>query len=372
MLAYVISFVVACLICSGIMPAVARLAERLGAVDAPGGRRIHRGSIPRLGGIAIFLGFVGGTGAATLMAGRAESFSDPAEVRWWGVALGMLVIFLGGLLDDVRGLSAGRKLLIQVAAAGIAIGSGFTVSLVSLPFGGGSFELGWVGPVAAFAWILLITNAMNLIDGLDGLAGGLALITTTTVASVALAMDRFGVVICALGLAGALIGFLRHNFAPARIFMGDAGSQFLGYVLAVISIRGSQKGATAVAMMVPLLAFGLPILDVATTIVRRMRTPGGTGSTPAVVLRRLGSPDRRHLHHNLLDLGMTPRRAVLAMYLIGALFALSGYLCLARNSLPMAALVLMLSVGSIVVIKLVVLTVETSDWAEPSEGREPR
>lgn len=350
---YLTSFVVALAVTSGLMPAVIRTAQRVGAVDHPGGRRVHGGAVPRLGGIGIFLGFVGGVGATTLMAGRAESLSDLADYRWTGVAVAMALIFLAGLLDDLYGFGPSTKLLFQVIAATIAVLSGFSIPTITSPVGG-ALDLGWLSPWVTVGWILLVTNAINLMDGLDGLAGGLALIVTTTVAAVALTMDHFGVVICAVALAGSLMGFLRYNFTPARIFMGDGGSQFLGYTLAVISIRGAQKGATAVAILVPLLALGLPILDLATTVARRARRDNV--SEPAGLLgllRRVSRPDREHLHHNLLDLGLPPRRAALALYLVASLFALSGYLCMAHNSLSLAVFTLFLSVGSVALIKVV-------------------
>ena len=166
-------------------------------------------------------------------------------------------------------------------------------------------------------------------------------------------MEQFGVVISAIALAGALIGFLRHNFTPARIFMGDGGSQFVGYVLAVISIRGSQKGATAVAILVPVLVLALPILDVATTIVRRLRRAVLITRSPMRIIRYVSRADREHLHHNLLDLGLSPRLAVLALYLVASLFALTAYLSVAHNSMRLAVVVLVVSIGSVVLIKSV-------------------
>jgi len=352
---YFTSFVVALVVAFGVMPLVIRLAHRVGAVDRPGERRIHSGSIPRLGGIGIFVAFLAGLGASTLIAGRGGTIGGPADYNWPGVALGMTVIFLAGVYDDLRGLRPSIKLAFQTAAAAIAVLSGFRIDVISSPFGG-SMDLGSLGVWVTFGWILLVINAMNLIDGLDGLAGGLALIVTTTVATVALTMDQFGVVASAMALAGAVIGFLRYNFAPAQIFMGDGGSQFLGYVLAVISIRGSQKGATAVAILVPLLSFGLPIMDVFMAVGRRAWRNGSDaeGKGPLAVLRRVSRADREHLHHNLLDLGLSPRRAALALYVIASAFALSGYLFLARNSLYLAVLTLVLSLGSVAVIKIVV------------------
>jgi UDP-GlcNAc:undecaprenyl-phosphate GlcNAc-1-phosphate transferase len=351
LLNYATSFGVAVIVSGAVLPAVIRAAHRFGAVDRPGGRRVHQGEIPRLGGIGIFLGFVAGVGTSLMVAGRAHGVGNPDEYQWYGAAIGACLIFAAGLLDDLFDFRPAVKFALQVMAAAVAVGSGLTVEAMTIPFLG-TVELGILGPVAAMAWILIATNAMNLIDGLDGLAGGIALIVTTTMAFVAVAMGRFGVVILAMALAGALVGFLRYNFSPARIFMGDGGSQFLGFTLAVISIRGSQKGATAVAIMVPLLVLGLPLLDLATTVLRRARSNGEASTGPLDVVRRIARADRKHLHHNLLDFGWHPRKAVLALYGIAALFALSGYFSLVQKSLPLAGLTMILSIGAVVAIKL--------------------
>ncbi len=350
LLPYVVSLLVGFLVSAGILPAVIRTAHRFGVVDRPGGRRVHQRAIPRLGGVGIFLGFVAGTGCATLVAGRASSLGDATAFSWEWLAFGMALIFVSGLADDLFQLRPSTKLLLQIAAVVIAVLSGFTIQSFTSPFGN-VITLGAASPWVTGVWILLIVNAINLIDGLDGLAGGLSLIVTATIASVAIGMEQFGVVISAVALAGALIGFLRHNFTPAQIFMGDGGSQFLGYVLAVISIRGSQKGTTAVAILVPVLVLGLPILDVATTIVRRIRRSILTTRNPVTIMRYVFRADREHLHHNLLDLGLSPRVAVLALYLVASLFALSAYLSVAHNSARLAVVVLVVSVGSVVLIK---------------------
>jgi UDP-GlcNAc:undecaprenyl-phosphate GlcNAc-1-phosphate transferase len=351
---YLITFLVAFGVSAGVLPFVIRLAHRFGAVDRPDARRVHRGEIPRLGGIGIALGFSIGVGAGLLVAGRAHAvMGEVHNQAWYGTAIGLGIIFVAGLLDDLYQFRPHTKFLLQVVAAGTAVSTGVTVEAVTLPFGS-DLSLGVLGPVAALAWILLVTNALNLIDGLDGLAGGLTLIMAAPVAAVALTTDQFAVVVCATALAGSVMGFLRYNFAPARIFMGDAGSQFLGFALAVISLRGSQKGTTAIAIVVPLLAFGLPLLDLSMAILRRWgrEHEEDRGSVPMRVLRRIGRADREHLHHNLLDLGLSPRKALLALYAIAGLFAVSAYLMVATNSLVMAIFTLMASLGGVAAIKL--------------------
>lgn len=364
---YAVSFLVALGVTIGILPAVIRLARRLGAIDLPGGRRAHQGDVPRLGGVGIYLGFVAGVGVTMLLAGRAGSLSEPgSDFPWAGAALGATILFLAGVLDDLRDFSPATKFLCQIAAALVAIAFGVRVDTLTGPLGE-PLALGTLAsPILTIAWILVVTNAMNLIDGLDGLAGGLALIVTTTMASIALALGHFGVVACSVALSGALVGFLRFNFNPAKIFMGDGGSQFLGFMLAIVSIRGSVKGATAVTVFVPILLLGLPLADLGTTILRR--AVRGGKARPRDLLRRIARADREHLHHNLLDLGLSPRRAVLFLYLIASTFALAGYLSASRSGLPLAATMLVLSIGAVVAIKLALLLVRGQPSAGSSAG----
>jgi len=352
LLEYIVCFVLAMLVSAGILPALIRESHRAGIVDRPGGRRSHSGDVPRLGGVGIFLGFVGGVGTALLLAGQAPSLGEGTSgFPWAGAGVGATIVFGAGLLDDFRQFRPRTKFLFQLVGAAVAVSYGVRVEALSLPIGG-LVPLGSWSPIITVAWILVVTNAMNLIDGLDGLAGGIALIVTTVMAFVSLALGHFGAAICAVGLAGALVGFLRYNLNPAQIFMGDGGSQFLGFVLAIISIRGSIKGATAVALTMPLLVLGVPLLDLTTTVARRALRRGETDPLLArSLLRRISSADREHLHHNLVDMGLSPRRAALALFLLASVFALSGYLSLARNSLPLAGLLLVLCVGSVAIIK---------------------
>ena len=350
-LEYVMSFGLAMLVSACLLPALIRLAHRTGAVDRPGGRRGHSGEVPRIGGIAIFLGFVGGVGTALLLAGQAESLGEATSgFPWAGAGLGATIVFVAGLLDDFKQFRPRTKFVFQLVGASVAVAFGVSIDALSLPIGG-PYVLGVWSPLVTLGWILIVTNAMNLIDGLDGLAGGLALIVTTVMAFVSFALGHFGAAVCAVGLAGALIGFLRFNMNPARVFMGDGGSQFLGFMLAIISIRGSIKGAAAVALTMPLLVLAVPLLDLTMTVARRAwRSETGVRDLGALV-RQIASADREHLHHNLVDLGLSPRRAVLALYLLASIFALAGYLSLARNSLALAGLLLVLCVGSVVLVK---------------------
>ena len=369
LIANVVALLLGVLVSAGTLPTAIRVGRHLGAVDAPGGRRSHRGDIPRLGGIGIFSGFVVGVGAALLIAGRARSLGDPtSDFPWAGAGLGAAIIFVAGLLDDLRQFRPRTKFLLQFLAAGVAIAFGVRIDSVGVPFLD-VIQLGAWSPIVTMAWLLVITNAMNLIDGLDGLAGGLGLIVTTTMAFIALGGEHYGIVMCAVGLAGALIGFLWYNFNPARIFMGDGGSQFLGFMLALISIRGSAKGATAVALSLPILLMGVPLLDLTTTVARRaLRGPAEGSVGPNTILHRISRADREHLHHNLLDLGWSPRRAVLLLYLIASGFALAAYLSLTRSSLPVAGVLLILSIACVATIKLAPGVLRAQAPPGPSDG----
>ena len=337
-----------------ITPGIIRLAHALGAVDVPGSRKVHAEPIPRIGGIAVFVGFA----TSLLFAGWAAGVlgSDyQAGVVWWGLAVAATGMMVVGLVDDLCGLSYRWKLAAQMLGATWIWYCGFRIEFVSHPFGGW-LEVDVLSLPLTILWIVGITNAVNLIDGLDGLATGIALITTLAVAVIAFVRVELGLTAVSIALAGSLLGFLRFNFNPARIFLGDSGSMFLGFVLAVMSVRGSQKGPTIVAIFVPMLVLGLPLLDTGLAVVRRLYRLHNRGlrsdSAPLrYVLNNIGEvflPDREHVHHRLLEVGLSHRRAVLVLYGVGVLFAASGFALVVVNSLWLASLlvaVLTISIG---------------------------
>jgi len=322
-------------------PLVRLLALRIGAVDRPGERKIHTEPIPRLGGVGVAMA----AGLTVLLAHALEGVDDvfiPLDLAAWTPMLfGALIVFVGGVWDDIRPLSAGTKFLFQAAAAGVAIWSGIRIEQVFF-FGTGIWDLGILAIPLTFVWIVGITNAFNLVDGLDGLAAGLASIAAGTCAAIFLlrgdAQDAMLLVI----LVGALAGFLRYNFNPARIFLGDSGSLLIGYVLAVMAITGSQKGATVMAVIVPLLVFGLPILDTLLSMARRfvgglrMIEPYKAPLKQRVLAtKRMFEADQGHIHHRLIALGFSHRNAVLTMYAIAlglSLMALISVLAQFRNA----------------------------------------
>ncbi len=310
----------------GVTPWAIRLAHVLGAVDHPDSRKVHEAPMPRIGGVAVFAGVAVGLSFAR-WAGGAYS----PELRYQAAVLAITAssMFLLGFLDDVRGVGFGWKFLAQIAAGVAAWGAGFRIDMISLPLSSHVYNLEMLSLPVTLLWIVGITNAVNLIDGLDGLAAGTALITTVAVAVSSSFRGHLGVLAVSVALVGSLLGFLRWNFRPARIFLGDSGSLFLGFLLAVISIRGSQKGSTVVAVLAPVLLLALPIADTGLAVLRRgyrllatsTRSPDGVRHVArnlTVVFR----PDQGHIHHQLVARGLGHRQAVLLLYAVASLSAL--------------------------------------------------
>ncbi|MFN8625534.1 MAG: hypothetical protein U0587_06065 [Candidatus Binatia bacterium] len=336
-------------------PAVRWLAFRLGAVDEPGGRRLHRGRIPRLGGLAVLLAYLGALALGMLV---DLYFLEMFWVYGWGwrwLLTGMLIVCAIGVADDIWSLGALPKVGFQVLAGGLVLWGGHGIHAITDPFTGTAIELGWLDTPLTLLWVVGITNAFNLIDGLDGLATGVALIASTTLFVVCLAGGNVQVAMLAAALSGALLGFLCYNFNPASVFLGDSGSLLLGYLLSVLSIKGAQKGTTAVVVLVPLLALGLPIMDTVLAIVRRLlrvlnvvHTDREHNEHRFVVIggASVFRADCDHIHHRLLAMGFTKRRAVLLLY--GACVALSvlAFLAVSLKGFQNAILVATVAVGT--------------------------
>jgi len=284
-------------------PLVIRLARRAGALDRPGPRRIHAQPVPTMGGLAVALAVLG-------VAWGARAFPGPAgllELKpLLGLTLAAIPILALGAVDDVRGTRPWVKLAIQTCAALVLVLFGYGVPLITNPFGG-SFTTGILDVPLTVAWVLIVINAINLIDGLDGLASGAVLIASMSLWWVGRSHGDFYVMFVSSLMAGATLGFLRYNFPPARVFMGDTGSNFLGLVLAAASLLEHRKGTAAVTLLFPLVAMGLPIADSVLAFARR-----AARGTP--VFR----PDSEHIHHRLLRLGLSPRNALFVLW----------YLCL--------------------------------------------
>ncbi|HEV8323796.1 MAG TPA: MraY family glycosyltransferase [Myxococcota bacterium] len=309
-------------LCGAVLtPLVRRLARRYGAVDQTlSSRKIHGRPVPRLGGIAIVASFYAPLIGLLFLNTGAGGLFYADRARALGLFVGGIAIALLGVYDDLRGAGAGKKFVVQFAVAGLMYYLGFRVDLLANPFGA-PIALGALGLPFTLLWIVGVINAVNLIDGLDGLAGGVALFAVGTTFTLAAIRGVPLMVLLMAALAGAIIGFLIYNWNPASIFMGDSGSMFLGFVLSVSAIMTNQKSSTAVAILIPITALGLPILDTLLAMVRR-----------AVLGKPLFSADKEHIHHRLLALGLSQRQAVVALYVLCALLGGTALLLTYANS----------------------------------------
>ena len=327
-------FAASAILSLALTPLVARLAWRLGAVDLPAARKLHRAPVPRLGGVAVAVAAMlttAGSMVVDLFLGRPPA----VDLRTWAALLiGGGCVLAVGIRDDVRPVAPLVKLGVQIVAALAVVVIGVRVENITL-FGTTS----WLGALAipvTVAWVVLLTNAFNLMDGLDGLATGLAIIAAITSGTLLILRgDTQGAMAIAV-LLGALCGFLPYNVGPATIFLGDSGSLLVGYALAVTAITGVQKSATSLAVAVPLLIFALPIAETVMSAARRLLTPtvAASGRPLTDVGRRLHhvlEADRAHIHHRLLDRGLSQRNVVLLLYAVSVFLSL---LALATATLP--------------------------------------
>ena len=284
-------------------PLAIAVARKLKVVDIPNERKVHSAAIPRMGGVAIYGAFVLGTLALGL-------YTRPVAALLLASSLVMLV----GWVDDVRGISPKLKLLGQLIASLVLIKGGFFVQFITNPFtDGGLISLGIFTIPVTILWLCGISNAVNLVDGLDGLSAGVSAIAALTMAVVCFVQGQVQTAALAAVLAAAAFGFLRYNFYPARTFMGDCGSLFLGFVLGALAIMGLSKGATIVSIFIPFIIMGIPIFDTCFAIIRRLFQH-----------KPIFEADKGHLHHSLLSLGLSHRQTVLAIYAISAIMGLAA------------------------------------------------
>ncbi len=327
-------------------PMVIRLAHAVGAIDLPNERKIHTQPLPRFGGVVLFFSFFLSLAIFLNMRSFPSLFVLSGSPRVVSFILGLLLVFGTGIWDDIHALSPGRKFLIQMAAATVVYIGGFRISEITGP-GGGQLGLGILGYPVTVLWIVGITNAFNLIDGLDGLASGIALIASLTIVSTSLLTNESATAFVILAFAGAILGFLPYNFNPASIFLGDSGSLLVGFVLSVLSTQSSTKGSTAFAIIVPLLALGLPIMDTLLAMLRRILhsfLPESTESGGLLSkLRSMFLPDRRHVHHQLIALGFSHRKVVAVLYFVSIMFGAGAFAITVSNNLD--ASLILLAVG---------------------------
>ncbi|HHV78815.1 MAG TPA: undecaprenyl/decaprenyl-phosphate alpha-N-acetylglucosaminyl 1-phosphate transferase [Firmicutes bacterium] len=323
---YVYPLLVAFSLTSLLTPLVRAAACRAGLLKLPCERSVHDLPVPNMGGLAMIAGFV----SACLLYVKAESIAVVP------ILIGCLLSLLLGMLDDIRPLKAGTKFALQILIAVLAWHMGISIDFITRP-GGGLILLGWLSLPITVLWIVSVMNVVNLIDGLDGLAAGIVAIACSALLIVALQAGQADAVLITASLAGCALGFLPYNFNPAKIFMGDTGSMFLGFALAAVSIEGTLKCATATALAVPVLTLGVPILDTGFALIRRVLNG-----------KPIGQADKGHIHHQLLRKGFSQRSAVLTLYAASLLLAV-GAIIVFRSSFVKGTLLTFCLSGSLII-----------------------
>ncbi|HCC07139.1 MAG TPA: undecaprenyl-phosphate alpha-N-acetylglucosaminyl 1-phosphate transferase [Clostridiales bacterium] len=288
------------------------ISIKIGAVAYPRARDMHTKPMPRMGGIAIVMGFMV---TILIFMPMLEEFDLKKSI---GIVIGGLIIFLLGFFDDILTLKAKQKLFFQILAATIVVACGVRIDILSWPFiGDGMIKIdsNLISMVISILWIVGVTNAVNLIDGLDGLAAGVSSIAAICLMILAILAGNDIAVVMTIALVGSCLGFLPYNFNPAKIFMGDTGAMFLGFILSISSMLGLFKGYMVAALIVPIIVLGLPIFDTMFAIFRRILTG-----------KPIMTPDRGHIHHKLIDKGLSHKNAVLTLYGISIAFGILGIL----------------------------------------------
>jgi len=337
---YFALFVIAAMASLVITPLVRRFCERFRLLDVPlDGRRVHRKAVPRLGGVALFLSCALALSALLLVDNLlTQTLGSRKEDLLLAFVPGTLV-FLLGVYDDLRGTNAVVKFVALGTIASLFFAMGGRIDALSVPFVGSVQLPAVVSYLVTILWLVGIANAFNLIDGMDGLASGAALFASLVILVVSIAQGRPLMVVVSLVLCGSLAGFLRYNFNPASIFLGDSGALFVGFMLASLSVLGTQKAATAVAVVVPILAFGFPMVDTAMTMGRRL-----------VSRKPIFEGDNEHIHHMLLARGWSQRKVALVLYGVCASFGLAAVIFPASGSKVTGVILFVMSVAVIIAV----------------------
>lgn len=322
------------------------LAHRKGVLDQPDPRKVHTQSIPRWGGLGIYLGVIAGIAGAWIFFPRFQMLLDfrqsvyhggklldivSLDAQLAGIIVGLTMVVILGMMDDKKSVPALVKLLVQIIAALVVINYGIRITGLRLPWVGYVQFPIFICQVLTVFWIIGFMNAINLADGLDGLAAGLAAIAAATFMLVAIVQGDTGTVFVAKQLklagilsailAGACLGFLPYNFSPARVFMGDGGALGIGFLLGTITVVGTLKTTAVLSIMIPVIVVALPVIDVALAMIRRWRKKS-----------RLMEPDREHLHHRLMNRGWTPREVVLLVYVLTLILSIAAiFLAILNN-----------------------------------------
>lgn len=366
-LEYAVLFVVAAVTTVVLIPLAKKLAIKLNAIDYPSARRINMLPIPRLGGVAMF----GGICTALIVlclgiqyAGWMNPFipHDGMDVNYLGVGCGVVFMFLVGVADDVFDLSPKAKMFGQIVAACIVVASGLLLSGIHNPFGRGYIEFGWVAYPITIFYLVAFANIINLIDGLDGLAAGITAISGAAIVVLAFLMFRFDAVVVGTVLVGVCVGFLKDNFYPASIFMGDSGALMLGFSIGVVSLFAVARSALFVSLFVPILAAGVPILDTFFAIVRRKREH-----------RPIDEADKGHIHHRLMRAGFSQRTTVLIMWAWTLLLSVCAMVITkADGEIRIAVSIIAVAITAYVVIKLRLLGDALRHHFHPRQKPHPR
>lgn len=331
---YLIPFIVSLIISFVSTPLVRKLSFKVGALDIPKDeRRVHKEAMPLMGGLAIFI-------AVTLVI----LIFLPLDQTSFAILMGGTIIVISGILDDLTELNAKAKFMFQIAAGLVLILGDVKVDFITNPFARNStlVYLNWLSIPITLFWVVGITNTLNFIDGLDGLSAGVAMISSLSLMFVAGKFNITNIIILSAAMAGACLGFLPFNFNPAKIFMGDTGALFLGFMLAAISIEGVMKSVATIAIVAPILILGVPIFDTTFAICRRLLNG-----------QSIAAADKGHLHHRLLDRGYTQKKAVLILYGISAFFGTFAVLVSKANSKQAVYLsVVMLAVSVVIAVKV--------------------
>ena len=344
----IFSLATSMLLSFALTPLVKRLAYKIGAVDIPKDkRRMHDHPIPRLGGLAIFIGFV----ITVLIFSQADR-----QLR--GILLGACLIVAVGVVDDSHPLGAGIKFILQIVAALIAVWHGVVIQAIAspFPFGEPYWDFGIMAVPITVIWIVAVTNSVNLIDGLDGLADGVSTIAALTMLIIALLLRDLKMAVICAALVGACVGFIPYNRNPAKIFMGDTGATFLGYMLATVSVTGLFKLYAVISFIVPFIILGFPIFDTASAFTRRILK----GQNPM-------KADRSHTHHKLIDMGMNQKQAVATLYLIATVLGLCAVMIVTSGYIKV-----ILSIAALGGVAFTVARIARYPHGHPKEDSHPK
>ena len=358
MIKYLLFFLTSIAISLLITPLIRLVAIKLNILDLPSKRKIHKKPMPLLGGIPIFIAF-----NLTIFLGILFNFEYLEKFytsKWMSIFIAQLIILGIGIYDDIKKTKPWVKFLFQIFAASLLIVAGLGIHIITNPFSGNSINLGILFIPITILWVVGVTNALNLIDGLDGLATGTSFIACITIFGIAYIYQNIGIALVSLILAGSILGFLRYNFYPAKIFLGDSGSLLLGFLLAVLSLQGSHKGAVMVAILAPILILGLPITDTLLAMIRRFLKPinpvnyqNENGKLKNLLLKGLSifEADKDHIHHRLLKIGFSQKKVVLILYGICVVLCALALVTIAWKNINITLFLVAIIIASFIGIK---------------------